>query len=349
MAVKKNSKSAKKHKPKKNTERAAKTKNNKKEIAKETASVSNVSNILYIAIIGILAILVILSFVNKGFDVPNKISSDEAGDKAKILIDRLLQGQATSEIISVEEKNALYEITYKINGQEQSKVYMTLDGEKFFPQTIPTNTTIKEPTLDEQYPRKNISMEELADDDAYLGNKDAPVTVVVFSDYQCPFCGASEGTNEDLINRFRASDPTWEPAIPKIREKYIDNGKVKFVFRDFPLKSIHPYAEKAAEAAECAGEQGKYWEMHDKLFEEGVEGGVDTYKQYASDIGLDRNLFDECIDSGKMEAEVNKDLADGSSLGVRGTPAFFVNGRLMSGALPFSEIEKVIEAELKNE
>ena len=173
-------------------------------------------------------------------------------------------------------------------------------------------------------------IEELLDDDAVLGDEDAPVTIVEFSDYECPFCG-----------RF------YQQTLPSIKEEYIKTGKVKLIYRDFPL-SFHPQAQKAAEAAECAGEQDKYWQMHDKLFTGGVQGGITGFKQYAQEIGLDTTKFNQCLDSGAMAAEVQRDFVDGQRAEVQGTPAFFVNGQLVSGAQPFSVFQQIIEAELSN-
>jgi len=173
-----------------------------------------------------------------------------------------------------------------------------------------------------------INMEDLLDDDAVKGDSDAPVTIVEWSDYECPFCG-----------RF------YEQTYTQIVSQYIDTGKVKLVFRDFPL-SFHQYAQKAAEAAECAGEQGKYYEMHDMLFEKGVAGGVDSFKQFAADLGLNTNKFNTCLDSGAMAAEVAKDMADGQAAGIKGTPGFIINGELVSGAQPFAVFQQKIEAAL---
>lgn len=174
----------------------------------------------------------------------------------------------------------------------------------------------------------NIDMDDLIDDDAVIGDKDAPVTIVEWSDYECPFCQRHYTQTYNLI-----------------KKDYIDTGKVRYVLRDFPL-SFHPQAQKAAEAAECAGEQGKYFEMHDKLFGDGVVGGVATFKGYASDLGLDRSKFDSCLDSGKMASEVAADMQDGIDVGISGTPGFIINGKLVSGAQPYSVFKQAIDAEL---
>ncbi len=179
-------------------------------------------------------------------------------------------------------------------------------------------------------PSPTADMEKLVDDDAVLGDDDAPITIVEFSDFECPFCG-----------RFHTS--TW----PELKSKYVDTGKVKFVYRDFPL-SFHPQAQKAAEAAECAGEQDKYWEMHELLFSQGVQGGVTSFKQFASQIGLNTGKFNDCLDSGKMVSEIRKDMADGAAVGVQGTPAFYVNGVEVSGAQPFQVFQQIIDGQLAN-
>lgn len=168
----------------------------------------------------------------------------------------------------------------------------------------------------------------LEDDDSVLGEKKAKVTIVEFSDYECPFCG-----------RFH------QQTLPQIRENYIKTGKVKLIYRDFPL-GFHAQAQKAAEAAECAGEENKYYEMHDKLFTDGVQGGPESFKKFAADIGLNTAKFNDCLDSGKMAAETQKDQSDGAQYGVTGTPGFFINGQLVSGAQPYQVFQQAIEQAL---
>jgi len=175
-----------------------------------------------------------------------------------------------------------------------------------------------------------------ADDDAFIGNEKAKVTVVEFSDFQCPFCRSF-----------------WSGAYQQIKKEYVDTGKIKFVFRDYPLP-FHPAAQVSAEAAECAHEQGKFWEMHDKIFEEQAKQGTGTVtygaaelKKWSSQTGLDSAKFNKCLDSGKYKSEVEKDLADGSSYGVSGTPTLFVNGNPVVGAQPFAVFKAIIDKELK--
>jgi protein-disulfide isomerase len=174
-------------------------------------------------------------------------------------------------------------------------------------------------------------VEVSVDNDPMKGDKNAPITMIEFSEYQCPYCK-------------RYVDQT----LDQIKEKYIDTGKVKYVFRDFPL-GFHEHAKNAAIAAECAREQGgddTYWEYHDVLFKNSPNLAVDQLKQYAVDLGLNASKFSSCLDSEKYANEIDADIADGSAAGVRGTPAFFINGRLVSGAQPYENFETIIEEEL---
>lgn len=171
---------------------------------------------------------------------------------------------------------------------------------------------------------------EIKDTDHVLGNPNAKVAVIEYSDFECPFCGRM-----------------FSGTLPKLKENFIKTGKIKFVYRHFPLRSIHQNAQKAAEASECADEQGKFWEYHDIIFERQSLLGADKFKSWALELGLNPNQFDSCLDSGKYAERVEGDYSDGISLGVNGTPATFVNGRLVSGAQPYEEFEKVINEALK--
>jgi protein-disulfide isomerase len=131
-------------------------------------------------------------------------------------------------------------------------------------------------------------------------------------------------------------------------EEYIAEGQVRYVFRNFPLNSIHPQAAKAAEAAECAGELGAYWEMHDAIFESqerwsGDPNAVVAFKALAKEIGLDADAFDECLDSGRYANRVESDLNEGVSRGVQSTPAFFINDVPLVGAQPIEEFQALID------
>ncbi len=177
-------------------------------------------------------------------------------------------------------------------------------------------------------PAPVVDMEQLVDDDPVLGSADAPVTIVEFSDFQCPFCG-----------RF------VQQTMPQIKSQYIDTGKVKLVFRDFPLP-FHPLAEPGAIATSCAGKQGKYFEMHDKIFANQEALSEASLKQWAQELGLNLATWDKCRADPTIKQEIQKDMQDGSAAGVQGTPSFFISGHIISGAQPFSVFQQAIEQAL---
>jgi protein-disulfide isomerase len=172
----------------------------------------------------------------------------------------------------------------------------------------------------------NLPRVEVAAKGPSRGPDNAAVTIVEFSDFQCPFCGRVF------------------PTVEKLMKDY--DGKVRLVFRHFPL-SFHPNAEKAAEAAACAQDQGKFWQMHDKMFTNQQKLAVDDLKSLAKDIGLDQGKFDKCLDSGEKAAMVSADEKDGEQAGVSGTPAFFINGIFINGAVPYEQFKETVDRELK--
>lgn len=171
-------------------------------------------------------------------------------------------------------------------------------------------------------PRTSV---EVAATDPVKGPASAPITIVEYSDFQCPFCAR--------VN----------PALDQVRKVYGD--KVRIVFKDFPLPN-HPEAPKAAEAAHCAGEQGKYWELHDRMFANQQALQVPALKQHATALGLDMNAFNQCLDSGKHAGRVAENLKSGEAIGVGSTPTLYVNGRPVIGAQSFDYFKAVIDEEL---
>ena len=158
------------------------------------------------------------------------------------------------------------------------------------------------------------------------GPEGAPITIVEFSDFQCPFCSKAIASVDEVMKAYE--------------------GKVRLVFRHFPLE-FHKEAPKAAEGSMCAADQNKFWEFHDKLFANQQAIKPDDLKKHAADLGLDTARFNECLDSGKHAATVTKDFEAGKKAGVTGTPAFFINGIALSGAVPAEEFKSIIDAELK--
>jgi protein-disulfide isomerase len=164
-------------------------------------------------------------------------------------------------------------------------------------------------------------------DDPNLGSPEAKVVIVVFEDFQCPFCRKNQ---EDL---------------KKIVETYGD--KVFLIFRDFPIPSVHPEAEAAAEAANCAFQQGKFWEYHDQLFARQDELSARTYNQIAETLGLDISAFNRCVNTKAYSKEIEADVKAGQDLGVIGTPTFFINGQMFPGVLTYDFMDKVIQLLLR--
>jgi protein-disulfide isomerase len=171
-----------------------------------------------------------------------------------------------------------------------------------------------------------LRVEVAVDGAPFKGPAKAPVTIVEFSDFHCPFC--------------RRVLPT----LAQLESKY--GEKVKLVFRDFPIDNLHPGATKAHEAARCANEQQKFWAYHDKLFASPPKSTPEIFKGLAKEVGLDMTGFETCFESGKYQAAVKKDIEEGNRLGVTGTPAFFINGRLVSGAQPLEAFSRIIDDEL---
>jgi protein-disulfide isomerase len=237
--------------------------------------------------------------------------------------------------------------TFFVNGYPFSGAYPI----EFFDQAVPLaeNNQLRaaiaeaiaraqEQQEQQEQPRPTMAPADVPLGDApFKGDPDAPITIVEYSDYQCPFCA----------RHFQAT-------LPQLLDNYIATGKVRYVFKDFPLTSIHPQAVKAAEAARCARATGgdeAYWQMHDRLFADqeawsGNSGHIATFKNYAGDLGLDQAAFDECLDSGRYTAAVEADFQEGAGFGVSGTPAFFINGQPLSGAQPYDVFEQMIESML---
>lgn len=208
------------------------------------------------------------------------------------------------------------------------------------------NTESAQSALPQAEPAEDTTPKEVSvDDDPVLGSPNARVTLIEFSDYECPFCK-------------RYFDETYE----QVKKEYVDKGVVKIVFRDLPL-SFHANAPKQAEAAECAREQGGdsvYFNYHDEIFKRTTSNGtglaLDQLSVIASELGLNGQALQTCLDSDKYKAEVDKDIADATAVGASGTPTFFIGkstssgtilGTKLVGAQPFSEFQRVIDEELK--
>ncbi|MDD5057534.1 MAG: DsbA family protein [Sideroxydans sp.] len=188
-------------------------------------------------------------------------------------------------------------------------------------------------------PAKPENLTLKADATFVLGSSDAPLTLVAYTDYQCPFCGRFEATT-----------------FPEIKKKFIDTGKLRFILRDLPLE-FHPFALKAAQSVHCAGDQGKYWEMKELVFKNQNKIDVDALAGYAKQLSLDSDTFKHCMDDGKHLQEINDEAKYAHSLGITGTPTFVlgkvvgdsVQGKMIVGAQPLAVFEAGIKEMLEKQ
>jgi len=178
-------------------------------------------------------------------------------------------------------------------------------------------------TLKMKKPKGKVIEVKVTDDDASKGSKSAKVTVVEFSDFQCPFCKRAAGNWEAIVKAY--------------------GDKVRVVFKHFPLIQIHEAAYKAAQAAQCMNDQGKFFEYHDKLFANNTALTEADLKKYVTELGGDVAKFTDCLTKGKYKAKVDKDMADGQKYGVSGAPTYFINGNMVVGAVSFDELKQAID------
>ncbi len=216
-----------------------------------------------------------------------------------------LQGQTLDQV-----KEQIVEFLTRRGASERSQVFIA-DLKKRYP----TKIDLRPPTVDVAIGNAPVE-----------GKADAPITIIVFSDYECPFCKKAE------------------PTIAEVRKIYGD--KIRYAFRNYPLP-FHANATPAAEAALCANAQGKFWPYHDKVMA-AADLTEANLQQIATSVGLDRKKFDECVKAGTFKEQVAKDMADGQAAGVSGTPAFFINGQMLDGAQPVERFKEIIDEELAN-
>jgi len=223
-------------------------------------------------------------------------------------------------------------------GGLQSEIEALKEGQKAIREDLKAIKDLLTAKQKARNPVQDVDLTIKVTDDPAKGKPDAKITLIEFTDYQCPFCS----------RHTRAT-------LPQLEKDFIETGKIRYVLRDFPLSSLHPQAPKAHEGAHCAGDQGKYWEMHNQLFAHQKELQADKLLDYADDAGVsDMSAFETCLDSGKYEEKTNASLKEGQEAGVRGTPSFLLghteaNGtvkavKLIRGALPYSFFQQQIDA-----
>ena len=250
---------------------------------------------------------------------------------------RLVKPGVSAEVKSVDEMDQFYRfnLTFKQDGTEVAgaSIYATKDGKYLIlnlielPEEVESGDTGKTVTPTPTPTTKTETKIDI-ENEPFKGDENAEIVIVEFSDYACPFCA------KFAIN-----------TLPKIMENY----NVRFVYKDFPLPMHGEVAIKAHEAANCAADQGKYWEYHDILFQRQSEwkDNASKFIDYAKMLNLNVDEFQACLDSGKYREEVMQDVEEGKQLGIRGTPTFFINGERLVGAVPYEKFEEVIKRQLE--
>lgn len=279
-----------------------------------------------ISAIVLLVLLVVVVAINGLPTVSSK--NTVAANTVDYVNAKLLNGYATATLNSVETEGDLYKLDVTIlattGSSQDATLYVTKDGNLLFPTAIDTTGSSIDTTDDT--PESTQTEDYVIDttDEPFIGNPDGTIVMVEFSDFQCPYCGRAADTLDELLVKY---------------------PELKIVFKNYPL-SFHENAQKAGEASECAYAQGKFEEYYQVLFDNQEALSVDELKQYAADLGLDTEAFNTCLDSGEMEAEVKADETEGASLGVTGTPAFFIGNQNIVGARPLADFEAAVEKEL---
>jgi protein-disulfide isomerase len=262
--------------------------------------------------------------------VTNKIFSLEAAQRG-VSVQQFVHDEISAKIQAVtpEQVQAFYEANKNRIRQPLEKVSEQLTS--YLQQQAQEQR--RQALLKELQPRYPVTValraptvEVATEGEPSLGPTNAPVTIVEFSDFQCPYCRQAQGTLKQLMTAYE--------------------GKIKLVFRDFPLRNIHPQAQKAAEAAQCAAEQQKFWPYHDKLFAS-TSLQMDDLKKFAQELALNMEQFTSCLDSSKSAAGIDADMQAGQQAGVNATPTFFVNGYPLSGAASYERFKELVDTALE--
>ncbi len=276
------------------------------------------------------AVLLVLVFGQLSGGISGGVSKDVAAENLVDYLNTVADESVT--FVSVSDVGSVYLVTVSYQGEE-IPLFVTKDGANYAPTLVPlTDSGVDTPTPSQGSTGTPSAKVTVNTQGAPMkGSASATITLVEFSDYECPFCGRH-----------------FTQTYPSIIKNYVDTGKVKFYFMNYPL-NFHPNAQKSAEAALCVKDQKGdtgYFTMHDKLYSNQDALSIENYKKWAREVGANGAQFDTCLDSGKFAKQVTDDLAYGQQIGVSGTPGFFINGRLVSGACPYSAFQTAFDAEL---
>ncbi|MDO8460260.1 MAG: DsbA family protein [Nanoarchaeota archaeon] len=195
----------------------------------------------------------------------------------------------------------------------------------------------------QQLPTPPLAKVEIGDSPV-IGDKNAPVTIIEFSDFSCPFCGAASGDALDVVASMKQRDPSWEAPVPGIMKDYVATGKVRFAYK---FSYGHSGGKPAFLVGLCLNDQNLFWKFHNAAFahQSDVED-LSKMKDLAKVLKADMTKLNSCLDSKKYDARIDKEMQEGVAAGVQGTPAFFVNGELVSGAVSYAQMKKIIESKL---
>ena len=265
--------------------------------------------------------------------IAQRLLTQEAA-KRDVSVPALLDAEVTAKVglVTETEIEGIYQANKaNIKGEEsevREKIRASLQQRKLAAQREQFVRSLREQgtVVDRLQPPPVVRVAVATDGAPIRGDEQASVTLVEFSDFHCPFCKQVQLTLTALLDRYP--------------------GKVKLVFRDLPLRQLRPQAPRAAEAARCAQDQGKFWEYHDVLFAQAPKAGDDDLKQYATDVELDRERFAGCLSENVHRGAVQRDIEEATKLGLEGTPGFFINGRYVNGAQPVEKFVQIIDEEL---
>lgn len=259
-----------------------------------------------------------------------KSEADKRGLSAEALLQQEIDGKI--EAISDQEVKVFYEANKaRIKGEEASyrepiRSYLREQKVESRRNAFLAELRAHSSVVIHLEPPEVYRAEVTAEGAPFRGAESAPVTIVKFEDFHCPFCRRVQATLKELLVRY--------------------DGKLKIIHKDFPLDTVHPQARVAHEAARCAGEQGKFWPYHDALFASGPKSTPEDLQAIARETGVDVPKFEECLASGRTRAAIEADVAEGTRLGLTGTPSFLINGRLLPGAQPMEKFVEIIDQEL---
>lgn len=296
---------------------------------------------VFVALFVVSLILNIFAFTNYNKQSGAEVDTAIVGKLNSVVVEMTGGQEATLQKSAI--VSGVLKLDYLIQGQVTS-LYATTDGNLIFPQGLEYSQVLLMIAQAKQQQEQDATPKDInLEGQMTIGSEDAPVTVVEFSDYGCPYCGAAEGSNEAVVNYMKSKYPDWVPFWTGVQD-LIKDGKVRLVYRELPLASLHPNSPKASEGAKCAAEQELFWKFKEKMYanqDRLNKGNTDTIKEMAAEIeGIDVDAFNVCLDSGKYTQEVAADVAYAASLGISGTPTFFVNGAKADVVSVLPDIEK---------